>query len=381
MTCIGVGQGHTQSVQAVALARSSSRPTFIVSGGVDRTLKVWGFPGEGDVTPMCTLRVSATEHAHDKDINSIAIAPNDKIIATGSQDKTAKVWALQDGLGNLSLLSVLRGHKRGIWDVQFSPVDQVVVTASGDGNIKMWSITDFSCVRTLEGHDSSVLSISFLSQGRQILSSGSDGLLKLWVVKTSECVATLDGHEAKCWSACVSQGEDLVLSGGADSALILWKDITEEEEATKMEAIHKQIEQEQVLSNLIADKKYVRALGLAITLNRPYMALGVMKEIIGQEEGEQTLEKLIGKLKMEQIGALLKFAVDWNTSSRNCQVAQTLLGLVLRNFLPQELLKLDGIQGVMEAMTVYTERHLQRLDTLLIDSHFAEYCYSCMKTA
>lgn len=29
--------------------------------------------------------------AHDKDINAVAVAPNDKFIATGSQDKTAKV--------------------------------------------------------------------------------------------------------------------------------------------------------------------------------------------------------------------------------------------------------------------------------------------------
>lgn len=34
---------------------------------------------------------------------------------------------------------------------------------------------------------------------------------------------------------------------------------------------------EQVLSNLIADKKFVRAMGLAISLNKPYKALNIMK--------------------------------------------------------------------------------------------------------
>jgi WD40 repeat protein len=37
------------------------------------------------------LNVDLTEVAHDKDINSVCISPNDKLIATGSQDKTAKV--------------------------------------------------------------------------------------------------------------------------------------------------------------------------------------------------------------------------------------------------------------------------------------------------
>jgi WD40 repeat protein len=37
------------------------------------------------------LNVDVTEIAHDKDINSVSVSPNDRFIATGSQDKTAKV--------------------------------------------------------------------------------------------------------------------------------------------------------------------------------------------------------------------------------------------------------------------------------------------------
>jgi WD40 repeat protein len=37
------------------------------------------------------LNVDVTEIAHDKDINSVCVSPNDRLIATGSQDKTAKV--------------------------------------------------------------------------------------------------------------------------------------------------------------------------------------------------------------------------------------------------------------------------------------------------
>ena len=55
------------------------------------TIKIWAFPAEADVIPMATLRVAATEHGHDKDINCLAVAPNDKVIASGSHDKTAKV--------------------------------------------------------------------------------------------------------------------------------------------------------------------------------------------------------------------------------------------------------------------------------------------------
>ncbi|KAH9513116.1 Transducin (beta)-like 3 [Bulinus truncatus] len=382
VTCLAVGQGHTQAVQCVALSRASARPHFILSGGVDMTLKVWAFPVEADVVaPHMTLRVSCTEHAHDKDINCLSVAPNDRIVATGSQDKTAKLWTVGDNLQSISLLAVLRGHKRGIWCVKFSPVDQIVATSSGDGYIKMWNVTDYSCVRTLEGHDSSVLSFSFLSHGRQILSCGSDGLLKLWLIKTSECLKTFEGHDAKVWALSVSTAEDYVLSGGADSTLILWKDITEQEQLENQEKLQKQVMQEQVLSNLIADKKFVRAMGLAISLNKPYRALNIMKEVMKQENGIKQLEKLVCKLRIDQIESVLKFAVEWNTNSRNYFPAQQLLNIILRNYLPQDLVKLPGIQSVVEGFCVYTDRHLQRLNNLLIDSHFAEYCYSCMKTS
>jgi U3 small nucleolar RNA-associated protein 13 len=40
--------------------------------------------------PM-TLRSTAVVAAHDKDINALAVSPNDALICTASQDRTAKV--------------------------------------------------------------------------------------------------------------------------------------------------------------------------------------------------------------------------------------------------------------------------------------------------
>ena len=54
-------------------------------------MKLWNLPGTHEEGQLTHLSSRATEHAHEKDVNSIAVAPNDKIIASGSQDKTAKV--------------------------------------------------------------------------------------------------------------------------------------------------------------------------------------------------------------------------------------------------------------------------------------------------
>lgn len=81
-----------------------------------------------------------------QDINSVAVSPNDKLLASGSQDRTAKLWSLVGG-PDLSLLGILRGHRRGVWAVCFSPVDQVLATSSADGTCKLWGLQDFSCLK------------------------------------------------------------------------------------------------------------------------------------------------------------------------------------------------------------------------------------------
>lgn len=73
----------------------------------------------------------------------MVVAPNDKLLATGSQDRTAKLWALPQ----CQLLGTFSGHRRGLWCVQFSPMDQVLATASADGTIKLWALQDFSCLK------------------------------------------------------------------------------------------------------------------------------------------------------------------------------------------------------------------------------------------
>lgn len=52
----------------------------------DRTLKVWSLDGLSDDTEQpISLKAKAVVAAHDKDINSLAVAPNDSLVCSGSQ--------------------------------------------------------------------------------------------------------------------------------------------------------------------------------------------------------------------------------------------------------------------------------------------------------
>ena len=149
---VAICEGHLESVGAVALSKSQPASSFAVTASQDRTVKIWSLEGLGSLGDgeEHKLKSLLTQKIHDKDINAIDVSPNDKLLASGSQDKTAKLFALsvEDGKpASLQLLGVLKGHKRGVWSVKFSSTDQVLATASGDKTIKLWSAKDYTCLK------------------------------------------------------------------------------------------------------------------------------------------------------------------------------------------------------------------------------------------
>ena len=249
--CVAICDGHTESVGAVAMARQTQnnpgenapiprdvddhengrerRLKFTFTGSQDRTIKMWDLSGVSTVVKASSPPGSSsnlnfdpefpvgggtrgfpvpvrckslfTLKAHEKDINSLDVSPNDRFLASGSQDKTAKVYEIEysasPARGSFKLIGTCRGHKRGVWCVKFGRHEKVLATASGDKTVKLWSLSDLTCIKTFEGHANSVLRVDFLSEGQQLVSCGSDGLVKIWNIRTEECVATMDNHEDK----------------------------------------------------------------------------------------------------------------------------------------------------------------------------------------
>ncbi|XP_058815943.1 transducin beta-like protein 3 [Topomyia yanbarensis] len=372
--CIAIGLKHTNAVGSVALSKISGK--FCASVSQDKCLKVWKIPKEFNQTlderEFTRLNCSLTELAHDKDINCVCISPNDQLIATGSQDKSAKLWDVK----NLTLVGVFRGHRRGIWAVRFSPVDQILLTNAADCCIKLWSLTDMTCLKTLEGHESSVLKVEFLSNGMQLISAGADGLLKLWSIKSSECIQTMDKHENRIWAICVSEDESVIYSGGTDSQLIKWKDVTKEKIEREQTKRNEMLLQEQELSNLVNDKKLLKALRLSLNLDRPLMTLKIITAVIKSQE--QGLADTVHRLRDDHKETLLKHAIEWNTNSKNCRPAQLILNILLQEMLAGNF-HVSELNKHLEAALPYTERHFKRMTEYAKDLKFIEYTLQCMQ--
>ncbi|KAG8989198.1 U3 small nucleolar RNA-associated protein 13 [Tulasnella sp. 427] len=437
--CVAICEGHTESVGAIAFSRRSDSTSpslrFMVTGSQDRTIKLWDVQSvplssssssSSSSTPPVRLKSLSTQVAHEKDINSLDVSPNDQFLATASQDKTAKIFAVEYALkpgkgnakGDLKLVATLQGHKRGVWNVKFSRFDRVVATASGDKSVKLWSLESFACLKTFEGHTNSVLRVDFLNKGLQLATSAADGLVKIWNVKDEECTTTLDNHEEKVWALAIPTHEKYIVSAAADSVVTFWEDCTELEEEEKLAEKAELVLKEQDFLNYVNLQDYRTAILLALSMDQPRRLFALFQTIRPNRivtfddesnnspsvTGNVSVDEVIRTLPPLELGRLLKHVRNWNANTKTFAVAQTILHAVLKLRPAADILKtfdpsesnealveiadeviagpkdkdMRALKELLDALIPYTERHLNRAEKLIQDSYVVDYILSEM---
>ena len=366
-------QGHAGAITAISLSKSQNEPKFLVTGSTDLTIKKWKIPN----TPNSIVKTSEyTRRAHDKDINSIDVSPNDEYFATASYDKLGKVWQTDSG----ETIGVLKGHKRGLWDINFYKFDKLIVTGSGDKTIKVWSLLDFSCKKTLEGHTNSVQRVKFFNREHpQLLSWGAEGLFRLWESKQGELINSLDNHDQRIWAMDLKNDGEYFTTADADGKLSFWTDNTEEEVKFKELQAKEKIEQEQSLSNYIKNKDWSNAFLLALTLDHSMRLYNVIKSSIETNDdkdsiiGSFSLENTISLLDDGQLVKLFKKIRDWNVNFKFFEISQKLLNVVLNNFAVDKLTEVPGLMKIMESIIPYNERHYNRIEEMVEQTYVLDY--------
>ena len=85
-----------ESVTSVAFA--PKKANFFVSAGQDNTIKIWDLQKlkllnlDDQSEDITVSSASLTVVGHQKYINVVRVSPNDKLIASCSQDKNIKIW-------------------------------------------------------------------------------------------------------------------------------------------------------------------------------------------------------------------------------------------------------------------------------------------------
>lgn len=144
--------GHDQDIYSLDFARNGR---LIASGSGDRTVRLWDIEANQQV-----LRLTIEDG-----VTTVAISPDNRFVAAGSLDKSVRVWDTQSGL-LVERLEGDSGHKDSVYSVAFAPNGRELVSGSLDKTIKMWELNPNAgllqrgggsqrggtCVRTFEGH-------------------------------------------------------------------------------------------------------------------------------------------------------------------------------------------------------------------------------------
>jgi WD40 repeat protein len=154
---------------------------------------------------------------HSENVYGVAFSPNGQLIATASDDKTAKLWKL-DG----TLLTTLKGHGATVFGVAFSPQGNIIATASGDMTVKLWKL-DGTLLTTLNRHSSPVYRVAFSPQGNIIATASGDRTVKLWRASDGTLLTTLNGHSDIVTAVAFSPNGQLIASASWDKTIKLWK--------------------------------------------------------------------------------------------------------------------------------------------------------------
>ncbi|MCA9256797.1 MAG: WD40 repeat domain-containing protein, partial [Phycisphaerales bacterium] len=113
---------------------------------------------------------------HEGEVRAVAFSPDDRLLASGGDDRTVRVWDVATG----RLLATMTGHSQKIFTIAFSPDGSRIVSAGNDHVIRFWDTASFGLVFALPGHESYVHSLAFSPDGHQLASGSGDRTVRIW---------------------------------------------------------------------------------------------------------------------------------------------------------------------------------------------------------
>jgi len=225
--CTKTLKGHDHNVSSVAFMNDGDH---IISASRDKTIRLWEL-----TTGYCIK----TFHGHEEWVRMVRPTLDGSLIASCSNDQTVRVWSVNSGECTAELREHDHVIECVAWapetshqnicaagGIEFRKNEKngpFLASGSRDKTLRVWDVSTGQCLFVLIGHDNWVRGVMFHPRGKFLLSTSDDKTLRVWDIHNRRCHKTLAAHEHFVTTLDVHKTAPYVITGSVDLLVKVWE--------------------------------------------------------------------------------------------------------------------------------------------------------------
>ncbi len=152
---------------------------------------------------------------HTSYVACARFSPRGRRAASGSWDKTVRIWDLAAGIET----AALKGHEAHVTAVSFAPDSRRLASGSEDGRIMAWDADQPEPAAVVDAHETGVFLLMHLNDGRALVSAGRDNAIKFWKTDGFGLIRKYSGGRIKLSAMGLSPESGLLGVGSPDGRI------------------------------------------------------------------------------------------------------------------------------------------------------------------
>lgn len=179
--CFVTFSEHSSAISAVEFAKQGQ---VLFSASLDGTVRAF------DLVRYRNFRTFTSPSPVQ--FSSLAVDDSGEVVAAGSTDSfQIFMWSVQTG----KLLDVLSGHEGPVSSLAFSPAGNILASGSWDKSVRLWNVFDRSHAVEPFSMSADVLALAFRSDGKELAASSLDGQIIFLDVSQGKQTNLIEGRK------------------------------------------------------------------------------------------------------------------------------------------------------------------------------------------
>jgi WD40 repeat protein/uncharacterized caspase-like protein len=200
--------GHAEKIEAIAYSLDNR---YIATGSSDRTIKIW------EATTGRELRAL---NSSNTGIKALAFSPDGRTLASSGNDGKLRLWDTASGQER----AAIHAHPKAVLALAFSPDGRWLASGgTEDQTVKLWEVATQRELHSLAGHHAWITVLAFSPNGQSLVSGDAAGTLKVWDAATGNLQHTLNPHKERIRSLAFSLAGERFAAGGNEGAVQVWQ--------------------------------------------------------------------------------------------------------------------------------------------------------------